>query len=230
MRIATCHLFRGWYLDSKYTQAFTSITPTTNGDITLYAKWEDAHNYDMDNGKVIREATTASNGTIQYRCQNCTHTVTATIPKLTVENVPDSTLAVTDETILHNKDDGDIEGSSFAMIQARADKVTKKSVRLKWNKVEGADGYKIFGNKCGKKNRYEYIKTIKKNKQYTIKASEIKQSKKIKQHRKIAFESGDTKIATVTKKGVVKGKKKGNCYIYAYAQNGVYKKIKVKVK
>lgn len=31
-------------------------------------------------------------------------------------------------------------------------------------------------------------------------------------------------------KGVVKAKKKGTCYIYAYAQNGVYKKIKITVK
>ena len=31
-------------------------------------------------------------------------------------------------------------------------------------------------------------------------------------------------------KGVIKGKKKGTCYIYAYAQNGVFAKIKVTIK
>ena len=54
--------------------------------------------------------------------------------------------------------------------------------------------------------------------------------KTIKRHRGIVFESSDPKIASVGKKGVVKGLKKGTCYIYVYAQNGVYKKIKVTVK
>lgn len=54
--------------------------------------------------------------------------------------------------------------------------------------------------------------------------------KTIKRHRGIVFESSDPKIASVDKKGVVKGLKKGTCYIYVYAQNGVYKKIKVTVK
>ena len=48
---------------------------------------------------------------------------------------------------------------------------------------------------------------------------------------KFRFESSDPKVATVTKKGKVKGIKKGkSCYIYIYAQNGVYKQVKVTVK
>ena len=39
-----------------------------------------------------------------------------------------------------------------------------------------------------------------------------------------------TDVATVTNKGVIKGKKKGTCYIYVYAQNGISKKVKVTVK
>lgn len=49
-------------------------------------------------------------------------------------------------------------------------------------------------------------------------------------HRAAAFESSNTKIATVNGKGVIKAKKKGSCNIYIYAQNGIYKKIKVTVK
>ncbi|MBO4999058.1 MAG: Ig-like domain-containing protein, partial [Lachnospira sp.] len=49
-------------------------------------------------------------------------------------------------------------------------------------------------------------------------------------HRKIKYESSNTKIASVNGKGVVKAKKKGSCDIYVYAQNGVYKKIKITVK
>ena len=53
---------------------------------------------------------------------------------------------------------------------------------------------------------------------------------KVKNHRAIKYETTNTKIATVSAKGVIKGVKKGTCYVYAYAQNGFAKKIKVTVK
>ncbi len=71
--------------------------------------------------------------------------------------------------------------------------------------------------------------TLKKGKSLVIKASQLVESKPIKQHVSIRFESTNTKIATVTKNGRIKAKKKGTCYIYVYAQNGVYKRIKVVV-
>ena len=75
-------------------------------------------------------------------------------------------------------------------------------------------------------------KTIKKGKSFTLKTKLKAESKKlnVKKHRKVAFESSNKSIATVSSKGKIKAKKKGTCYIYAYAQNGVKAKIKVKVK
>ncbi len=337
-----CVIFKGWFLDKEYTKECSSITDTTTGNLTFYAKWEDAHDivrknevaatchstgysgdeycqacekqftvghvletvahdYDMENGTVLTEATTTTTGTIQYKCKNCTATITGTIPRLQ---------GVEESTILDKKSEDDIKGSSFSLLQARADKVTRNSIRLKWTRVEHADGYIIYGNKCGRKYSYkkiktidknntttythkklngknlkkgtyykyiviaykniegqkisiavsktvhaatnggkygsaksitiktdnklkkknkQYILTLKKNKKYTINASEVNQSKKIKRHRKIAYESTDAKVVTVSKKGVIKGKNKGICYVYVYAQNGVYKKIKVTV-
>ena len=74
--------------------------------------------------------------------------------------------------------------------------------------------------------------TIKVGKKKTIKASyTLQKGKKASIHiAKFRYESTNTKVATVTKKGVVKAKKKGTAYIYVYAQNGVYKKVKVTVK
>ena len=46
----------------------------------------------------------------------------------------------------------------------------------------------------------------------------------------IRYESTNANIASVSKKGVVKAKNKGACYVYAFAQNGICKKIKVVVK
>lgn len=38
-----------------------------------------------------------------------------------------------------------------------------------------------------------------------------------------------TKVPVVSKNGVIQAKGKGKCLVYVYAQNGIYKKIKVKV-
>lgn len=77
--------------------------------------------------------------------------------------------------------------------------------------------------------------TVKKGKTFKIKAKvkKLKKGKKLmpKKHElKLRYLSTDTSIATVSKKGKIKGVKAGTCYVYAYAHNGVFKKIKVTVK
>lgn len=193
------------------------------------------------------------------------------------------------------KGDGDYKGSNFGLLRAQTTKLKKNSVTVKWNKVKNADGYIVYGAKCGAKSKYKVLKVvsgkttsythkklkkgtyykynivafkyvngvkvtlaaskkihattlggkygvakavklnkskvkIKKGKTFKIKASEIKKDKKIKRHRAICYESSNTKIATVNSKGKIKAKKKGKCTIYVYAQNGVYKTVKVTVK
>lgn len=67
-------------------------------------------------------------------------------------------------------------------------------------------------------------------KKFTIKAKQIVKKLPILKHTAIKFESSNSKVASVSDKGVIKAKGKGVCYIYVYAQNGMYKMIKVKVK
>ena len=69
-------------------------------------------------------------------------------------------------------------------------------------------------------------------KKFKIKVKQIADSKnvKIKKHRKVSFESSNPEIATVSKRGKITALKRGKCTIYAYAQNGVYKKVKVTIK
>lgn len=49
-------------------------------------------------------------------------------------------------------------------------------------------------------------------------------------HVDLRYASSDRKVATVSKSGKIKARSKGSCYIYAYAQNGISKRIKVIVK
>lgn len=72
----------------------------------------------------------------------------------------------------------------------------------------------------------------KKGKSFKLKAKAIPESKKrkVNVHRGMKYESSNTKIATVNAGGKITAKKKGTCFVYAYAQSGAYKKIKVTVK
>ncbi|MBQ1406529.1 MAG: Ig-like domain-containing protein [Eubacterium sp.] len=93
-------------------------------------------------------------------------------------------------------------------------------------------GGKVGNNKAvttkAKKNKV----TIKVGKTFKLAAKTVPASKKlkVKKHRNVMYETSNKAIATVSKKGVIKGVKKGTCFVYAYAQNGVFKKIKVTVK
>ena len=262
-----------------------------------------AKGHQWDNGVITKQVKDKEDAVRTFTCTACGETRTESVEETKInmeegaselENIPKEIQAVTDETIA-NQTSEDVKGAVFGSLRARATKLTNKTITLTWNKVSQADGYKIYGNKCGKKNHYKLIKdvgksktsytqkklkkgtyykyvvaaykvvdgrkvtigvsktihavttggkygvaksvkvnktkvTLKRGKKFTIKAMEVKQNKTIKRHRKIAYESSNTKIATVSQKGVVKAKGKGTCYIYVYAQNGVYKRIKVAVK
>ncbi len=58
----------------------------------------------------------------------------------------------------------------------------------------------------------------------------LPEGKKMKNHTiEIRYESSNDNIAIVSRRGKIKAISKGTCYVYAYAQNGVYKKIKVTI-
>ena len=171
----------------------------------------------------------------------------------------------------------------------------KTSQKLTYVNVAGADGYLIYGAKCGQSLKkiadvkgtvlsytvknlkqatyYKYqvkaykiidgekviistskvVHSITEDKTYanpskvTADVTSIKLSvgntktiacqvvlpkdKKMKKHTAITrYESTNKEIATVNSNGKITAKGKGTCYLYVYAQNGVYVKIKLTVK
>ena len=91
------------------------------------------------------------------------------------------------------------------------------------------------GGKVGNCKKLKVNKSkvnLKQGRKFKLKVKQIAKSKKvkIKKHRKTAFESDNQDVAVVSKKGVITAKKKGKCSVYVYAQNGVYKQVKVTVK
>lgn len=73
------------------------------------------------------------------------------------------------------------------------------------------------------------VKQLKEGKIFTLRPK-LKTKTKVKTHiAKIRYESSNPAVATVNKKGKIKGISKGSCQIYMYTQNGLYKKVKVAV-
>ena len=233
--------------------------------------------------------------------------VSAGTTKATVKTASNETLTITitvkkpvsvtsfTSAVKKIKKDGNASGSVFGTLSARVSKAGRTSITLKWNKVSGADGYIIYGNKCGTKYKFTKVATVKKTKTtyakkklkkgtyykfivaaykkvngkqvilstsktlhavtsgtkyvnpkslkvnatrvtlnqgttYSLKATEvIQKAKKSKKHRRVAFESSNSQVASVSSGGTVTAKRRGSCTIYVYAQNGIYKKVQVTV-
>ncbi len=142
--------------------------------------------------------------------------------------------------------------TSVSLTKIAGKKISGKKVySVKIKAWKYADGKKIYTGSsrtyhiAGKENRkYTNAKklkpakkkyVLKKGRSFRIKVTIIKQSKKKKLPPKsygptLQYRSGNEKIATVTQGGKVKAKKKGTCYIYVTALNGVRTKIKITVK
>ena len=116
----------------------------------------------------------------------------------------------------------------YLIVAVNGDKV----LALSKNIHVATKGGKVGNNKSVTTRAKKDKVSLKKGKKFKLGAKAVAQSKKlrVKNHRGIAYESSNKKIATVSGKGVIKAVGKGTCYVYAYAQNGVCKRIKVSVK
>ncbi len=114
---------------------------------------------------------------------------------------------------------------AYKMVDGKAQIIsTSKTIHASTKNAKTVNVKKVKVNKTK-------VTLQKKGKTFKLKATAIKTSKKkMAEHRKLMYESSNSKIATVNSKGVIKAKKKGICTIYVYAQNGVYAKVTVKVK
>ena len=203
-------------------------------------------------------------------------------------------LADVQKAITTAKNDNDQKGSTFSLLQAKGVAKSATAIKISWTKVPGTKKYIIYGNKCGKGQKYVKLATVKKSKtswtqkklkkgtyykymvvavngskvlatsktvhvatnggtgkkgnaaaitlnKKSISVTAGKTTKKVKAtvkagklkaavHRKVKWESDNIGVAKVNSKGYITGVSKGTCYVYAYAQNGLCAKVKVKVK
>ncbi len=242
----------------------------------------------------VKTAATTKAAEVQHRtCTVCgkeeTKTVGSKLPVAGYVTDPTS-VAYRQQQILN---DGTVSGVTYVRLQARAVNAGKYAVRLVWNEISGADGYIIYGGRCGwKMKRIDSVKgtisvrmnlvsgayyryrivayklnangtqrvlttsavvfeatkggkvtnpasvscsktsvSVKAGKSVALTASvkPVDSGLKLQNIRAPRFVSADPNTAAVTVDGKVTGKKKGTCYIYAYAQNGLAQSVKVTV-
>lgn len=114
-------------------------------------------------------ATTAPNGntptSAQMQQPTVNNSTTSQSNEQAVEEIASKysvsadTLAIDDAKITNTKSDNDFKGSSYSKLQLQNTKTANKSITVKWNKVNGADGYIVYANKCGKNNKLKKVKT-----------------------------------------------------------------------
>ena len=82
------------------------------------------------------------------------------------------------------------------------------------------------------KSTLNKAKALEKGKSLKLNAKAVPKSSKltVRKHVAMRYETTNQEVATVSSSGKITAKSKGTCYVYAYAQNGVYKKIMVTVK
>ena len=122
------------------------------------------------------------------------------------------------------------KGTSYKFIVRAYKIIDGKKITIAASKTVHSytEGGKKGNSKAVKVNKTKV--SLKKGKTFKIKAKEIRKNKPLGKHRAVCYESSNTGVAAATKKGVIKAQAKGSATIYVYAQNGLYKKIKVTVK
>ena len=141
----------------------------------LWVDTSEVADHDWDAGKITKQPTETEEGIKTFSCKGCKITKTETIPKLTPsepekkkgeDGTPygkGASEEVVEAAIKAMISDNDPAGTTFGLLQARAAKVKKNAITLKWTKPAGAVKFNIYGNACGKKNKMQKLTTQTKN-------------------------------------------------------------------
>ena len=169
------------------------------------------------------------------------------IPKKDVKGDVSDSISVNDveKKITANRNDGDIAGSTFKILQLRAKKTGRNYVNLSWTKVKGASGYIIYGNRCNSARKVYSLKKVVSTIRTSAKITKLNKGtyykytavayKTTTEGQKVIASSKTIHVTTIggkvgNYKKVKLNKKKGTCVIYIYSQSGTFSKMTVRVK
>ena len=163
----TCVRGDSTYIDSQtsplghsYAATVVAATTTSQG-YTVYTCTRCGVNYVSDYTPVL-PALTPSEDKIAKEYGVDAKTAQEINYIFITNNVSSDTASLTESkmTAKPPKGDGDYKGSNFGLLRAQTTKLKKNSVTVKWNKVKNADGYSVYGAKCGAKSKYKVLKVV----------------------------------------------------------------------
>ncbi len=154
------------------------------GEVLVAQEVVEAKGHGATEIRNVSEATYEADGyTGDSYCTVCGDIITKgrVIPMLVDETVADKpSISESEDKIFKMTNDGDVPGSKFYKLRARVIKNTKTTQTLKWTRVSKATGYIIYGNRCGKTQKYKKLKTIKSGDTIKWKRSKLKKGRSYK--------------------------------------------------
>ncbi len=110
------------------------------------------------------ETTTETSETVTEAEQTASETesaaATEAATEATTSGVGSGSDYKTADSIITKSKTEEPAGAEFSLLKARATKITKNTVTLKWNKVSRAVKYVIYANKCGTSNKFKKLTTV----------------------------------------------------------------------
>ncbi len=177
------YVFDGWYADSRFAgERMPAVSAAASGDITLYAKWKQNQQtpvvinlvksaVTLKPGKSISNISsiTGNTGTVSYRSSD---------QKVATVNASGVVKAIGAGKTTITVSAGGVSKSFVVKVSPKKMKkpaVSRKSgtsIKIKWKKTAGADGYQV-AVRVGKKGKFK-IKNIKGGKKTSYTRSKLK--------------------------------------------------------
>jgi hypothetical protein len=98
--------------------------------------------------------------TVEQSATAAATTAPTTEPQSTTKGVGAGADFTSADKLIKNSKTEEPKGAAFSKLVARAVKITKKSVTLKWKKASGAEKYVVYANACGTKNKFKKLTTL----------------------------------------------------------------------
>lgn len=92
------YLFEGWFKDAALTKKIESITETTSGNMTLFAKWADGNEHSLGIGMGANYADT-DNGTVTFYVTASDSVLSSTVYWTSYDNLADAQAKVSANTV-----------------------------------------------------------------------------------------------------------------------------------
>ena len=142
-------------LSRTLTNSTTTFTGTTqSGEYTIYNYTQDDYYDVVDQYKRTHSVVLNKDGSSDGQSTDPSKDPSKQEGSSTAS---EKTGADAAEKMITTSGKEDVSGATFSLLRAKQASVKKTSIKISWSKVAGATRYIVYGNKCGKANKYKKL-------------------------------------------------------------------------